>query len=202
MPEIDKELGAYYLSVNPERYGQPAVGNFFKLIVEDLDSLLAPGVDEALAEEEDYLTDPAEAISLAIQSVPDFHYQLNVKEIRRGNSVWRYAGVPTFNSGQFKVVDYIGIQSKSVLEAWQNLAYNPITDKAGNPSNYKKNCTVIEYSGDGTKVRSWKIYGCFISGITEDGYDNTTAGDTVRVITADISYDRAIPSISTATVAS
>lgn len=193
MAMIDKELGAYHLSTDYERVGQPAVGNFFKLIVHDLGPLLKPGVDEELAEDEDWIDNGEEAIRLSIQSVPDFHYTLNEKEIRTGNSVYKYPGVPTFNSGDLKVRDFIGLQSKSVLEAWQNLAYNPMTDKQGRPDQCKKTCTVIEYTGDGTKVRTWTVYGCWIQTIREDGYDVTTTGDTLRVITATLQYDRAVP---------
>ena len=87
----------------------------------------------------------------------------------------------------------IGAQSKAVLEAWQNLAYNVVTDKGGRAINYKRNATLIEYTSDHVKVRSWKLIGCWIKNVSEDDYDKTN--DDLRRVTGTIRYDRAIPEI-------
>ena len=55
---------------------------------------------------------------------------------------------------------------------------------------YKKNCTLIEYTQDYEQVRSWTLYGCWISGLDEDGFDRENDGK--RAITATIEYDRAV----------
>ena len=51
MATINDGLSTYHLSTGTHRAYQPAKGNFFEFIVEDLGSLLKPGVEEALAEE-------------------------------------------------------------------------------------------------------------------------------------------------------
>lgn len=193
MAKINDGLSVYHLSTGTHRAYQPAKKNFFEFIVEDLDNLLKPGVEVDLAEENDYIKNGQEVIRLTVNKAPVPHFELNDIEIRKGNSIVHYAGTPTFNDGTLEVDDMIGAQSKAVLEAWQNLAYNVVTDKGGRAIDYKKNATLIEYTSDHVKVRSWRLIGCWIKNISEDDYDKTN-DDLVRV-QGTIRYDRAIPEI-------
>ena len=193
MANINDGLSAYHLSTGTHRAYQPAKKNFFEFIVEGIDNLLKPGVEVDLAEDSDYITNGQEVIRLTVNKAPVPHFELNDIEIRKGNSIVHYAGTPTFNDGTLEVDDMIGAQSKAVLEAWQNLAYNVVTDKGGRAIDYKKNATLIEYTSDHVKVRSWRLIGCWIKNISEDDYDKTN-DDLVR-IQGTIRYDRAIPEI-------
>lgn len=193
MAKINDGLSVYHLSTGTHRAYQPAKKNFFEFIVEDLDNLLKPGVEVDLAEENDYIRNGQEVIRLTVNKAPVPHFELNDIEIRKGNSIVHYAGTPTFSDGTLEVDDMIGAQSKAVLEAWQNLAYNVVTDKGGRAIDYKKNATLIEYTSDHVKVRSWRLIGCWIKNISEDDYDKTN-DDLVRV-QGTIRYDRAIPEI-------
>ena len=143
MAKINDGLSAYHLGSTHRAY-QPAKKNFFEFIVEDLTNLLKPGVEKELAQEADYITDGQEVIRLTVNKAPVPHYELNEIEIRKGNSSVWYAGTPTFSEGTLEVDDMIGANSKAVLEAWQNLAYNVLNDQGGRAINYKKNCTLIE----------------------------------------------------------
>lgn len=193
MAKINDGLSTYHLSTGTHRAYQPAKGNFFEFIIEDFGNLLKPGVEEELAEESDYITNGQEVIRLTVNKAPVPHFELNDIEIRKGNSVVHYAGTPTFNDGTLEVDDMIGAQSKAVLEAWQNLAYNVVTDKGGRAINYKRNATLIEYTSDHVRVRSWKLIGCWIKNVEEDDYDKEN--DDLRRVTGTIRYDRAIPEI-------
>lgn len=193
MAEINDGLSTYHLSTGTHRAYQPAKGNFFEFIIEELGDLLKPGVEEELAQDSDYITNGQEVIRLTVNRAPVPHFELNEIEIRKGNSVVYYAGTPTFSDGTLEVDDMIGAQSKAVLEAWQNLAYNVVTDKGGRAINYKRNATLIEYTSDHVKVRSWKLIGCWIKNVSEDDYDKTN--DDLRRVTGTIRYDRAIPEI-------
>ena len=193
MANINDGLSVYHLSTGTHRAYQPAKKNFFEFIVEDLDNLLKPGVEVDLAEENDYIRNGQEVIRLTVNKAPVPHFELNDIEIRKGNSIVHYAGTPTFNDGTLEVDDMIGAQSKAVLEAWQNLAYNVVTDKGGRAIDYKKNATLIEYTSDHVKVRSWRLIGCWIKNISEDDYDKTN--DELVRIQGTIRYDRAIPEI-------
>lgn len=193
MANINDGLSTYHLSTGTHRSYQPAKRNFFELIIEDLGDLLKPGVEEELAEDNDYITNGQEILRLTVNKAPLPHFELNDIEIRKGNSVVHYAGTPTFSDGSIEVDDMIGARSAAVLEAWQNLAYNVLTDKGGRAINYKKNATVIEYTSDHVKVRSWKLIGCWIKDIDEGEYDKES-DDLVR-LTASIIYDRAIPEV-------
>ena len=193
MAKINDGLSTYHLSTGTHRAYQPAKGNFFEFIVEDLGDLLKPGVEEELAEEGDFITNGQEIIRLTVNKAPVPHFELNEIEIRKGNSVVYYAGTPTFSDGSLEVDDMIGANAKAVLEAWQNLAYNVVTDKGGRAINYKRNATLIEYTSDHVRVRSWKLIGCWIKNVSEEDYDKET--DDLRRVTGTIRYDRAIPEI-------
>lgn len=193
MAVINDGLSTYHLSTGTHRTYQPAKGNFFEFIVEDLGDLLKPGVEEELAQDSDYITNGQEVIRLTISKAGIPHFSLNDIEVRKGNSVVHYAGVPTFDETSIEVDDMIGAQSKAVLEAWQNRAYNVVTDKGGRAVDYKRNATMIEYTSDHVRVRSWKLIGCYIREVNEDDYDKET--DDLRRVTATIRYDRAIPEI-------
>ena len=198
MADINKALSTYHLSTGVERTFQPAKGNFFEFIIEDLGDLLKPGVEENLAEDQDYIINGQEIIRLTVHETTIPHFQLGTLSIRRGNSVVKYAGVPTFEAGSLVCTDMIGAQSKAILEAWQNLAYNVLTDKGGRAyttdgRGYKRNATLIEYTSDHVRVRSWKLIGCWISNITEENYNMET--DDIRRVTCTLEYDRAIPEV-------
>jgi hypothetical protein len=199
MANINDGLSTYHLSTGTHRAYQPGKGNFFEFIIEGLDELndgkglLKPGVEADLADDSDYISNAQEVIRLTVNKAPVPHYELGDLEIRKGNSVVHYAGVPTFSDGTLEVDDMIGAQSKAVLEAWQNLAYDVLSDKGGRAINYKKNATLIEYTSDHVRVRSWKLIGCWIKNIEEGDYDKES--DDIRRISATIRYDRAIPVI-------
>ena len=76
--------------------------------------------------------------------------------------------------------------------AWQNLSYDVNTEKVASlqRTNYKRLAYLIEYPPDYYEpVRTWKLYGCWISSLSEDSYTNDN-GDK-HMITATIQYDRA-----------
>ena len=193
MAKINDGLSTYHLSTGTHRVYQPGKGNFFEFIVEDLDNLLKPGVEKDLATTNDYILNGQEVIRLTVNKAPVPHFELEDISIRKGNSVVHYAGTPTFSDGTLEVDDMIGANSKAVLEAWQNLCYDVMTDQGGRAINYKKNATLIEYTSDHVRVRSWKLVGCWIKNISEDDYDKESDG--LRRVQATIIYDRAILSI-------
>ena len=181
--------GTYHINANLAEY-EIARSNFFTLIVEVLNDLVKS--DFALEEvtEDDIIQDAQEIIKLSVtkSSVP--HFAISPIEIRRSNSVTKYAGNPTFDAGTIEVQDYIGLDTKSVLMAWQAQAYDVVNDRGGRASNYKHNCTLVELTQDGQEIREWELIGCWISDITEDEFDLTADGD--RKISATIQYDRAV----------
>jgi len=182
----DKQIGSYYLADNPDLY-EIQRSNNFEFVVEDIDSMLRAG---ALGtEDRDYITNGQEVLrfSMVDAFTPTFKQEPIV--IRRGNSVMKAAGIPTFDEGQIKVNDYIGADTKSVLMAWQALSYNVRTEKVGRMSQYKKDCTLLEYTPDYQLVRAWKLKGCWVSAV--DGGTFTMENGDKKTITATIQYDKA-----------
>jgi hypothetical protein len=58
---------------------------------------------------------------------------------------------------------------------------------------YKKTCTLIEYTQDYEQVRTWTLEGCFITKIDEEDFDRENDGK--RQLTVSISFDRAMMSL-------
>lgn len=184
--------GTYHLADNPKLY-EPARSNNFEFVVTDIDRLLKAGVKESgLEDENNYITNGQEIlrISVVASSVP--HFTLGVIDVKRGNNTMHVAGVPTFDNHTLVLNDYMGARTKSVLLAWQAQAYDVRTERVHTMDKYKHDCWLYEYSPDYKQViRKWRIIGCWVSGLSEDQFNNEA--NEKRTITATIIYDKAIP---------
>ena len=189
----DNKIGAYHLSDNPTLY-EPARSNTFEFVVTNLGQLLRAGysADQSNA----YLGTNAEEllrISVVSSTVPTFSQEPII--IRRGNSVMKAAGIPSFKDGSLVINDYIGADGKSILMAWQNLSYNVKTEKVGRMKDYKKDCYLMEYAPDYQLVRTWVLKGCWISDLQMPDFNQEDGGK--RQITATIQYDAAFMEMPT-----
>lgn len=186
--------GTYHITDNNDIY-EPARNNNFELIVTGLDGILKSGVDASTANENDYIKNGQEVLRVAIDASSVPHYVLGVIEVKRGNTVAKFADVPTFASQTIRVKDYISIDSgysnpKDVIMAWQALAYNPRTEQIFRAKNYKKTCTLIEWDPSFRQVvRKWTIEGAWVSEISEDDFSVDSDGQ--RKFNATIVFDRA-----------
>ena len=189
----NNSLSAAHISANLANY-EAARSGFFTLIVDSsingIVSATYSGDNLAEAAASDKIGKNAqEILKLNVVQAPVPHFSLEKLTYKRGNEQVHFAGVPTFTDGEITVDDVVGMDTKSILMAWQNLAYNVHTRKGGRMKDYKKNCTLIEYTQDFEQVRSWKLYGCWVQNITEDAFNKEQDGK--RSIRAQIVYDRA-----------
>ena len=194
----DQSLNTLHISENLAAY-EAARSNFFVFYVDpsQLTNLYSPDFDpdsgEGKVEDgtrfDGQMASDALRLNVTKASVPNF--TITSHEYRRGNDVVKYAGVPEFKDGSITVDDVVGMRTKDMLYAWQYLAYNPITRKGGRMKDYKKTCTLIEYTQDYEQIRYWTLYGCFVTAI-EDGDFDREGGSEKRQMTVAISYDRAI----------
>ena len=187
---MSNSLSAKHISTNLANYEAARTG-FFSLIIDDIDNIVSAAFsgDTRDATANDKIARAQETLKLNVIKAPVPHFGLEVLKYKRGNDTVTFAGVPEYDSGYITVDDVVGMDTKSILMAWQALAYNVYTRKGGRMKDYKKNATLIEYTQDFEQVRSWTLYGCWISKITEGEFDKENDGK--RQITADIQYDRA-----------
>ena len=183
------DCGTRYLADRSDMYDIQRSNNF-EFIVQfngDMPSVdYVDGVNEGKLFTESRAKDILR-LSVTTSSVP--HFTQDPIRVRRGNNEMKFAGVPTYGSGTIRINDFIGLESKEALMAWQNLSYNVRTEKVGLAKDYKKTCTLVEYRPDYSVVRSWNLYGCWISGISEDDYNYES--NERHQVTATIEYDRA-----------
>ena len=190
---MDQSLNTTHISSNLNQY-EHARSSFFVFEVDpnELNNLIHPDFDTSSGEAgvsdryngqqaSDYLR-----LNVVKASVPNF--TVTTHEYRRGNDVIKSAGVPTFSEGSITVDDVVGLHVKDMLYAWLYLAYDPHTRKGGRMVDYKKTCTLYEYTQDYKLIRTWTLFGCFITGIDEGEFDRNN--DDVRQLTVAISYDR------------
>ena len=187
---MSNSLSAQHISTNLANYEAARTG-FFSLIVDDIDNIVSAAFsgDPQNAADSDKIARAQETLKLNVVKAPVPHFTLKAEQYRRGNDVVKFAGVPDFESGNIVVDDVVGMDTKSILMAWQALAYNVYTRKGGRMKDYKKNCTLVEYTQDFEQIRSWTLYGCWISSISEGEFDKENDGK--RQITAKLEYDRA-----------
>ena len=183
-----QQIGTYHLADNPQLFEIQRQNNF-EFIVTDIDGIIRAG---ALGTESNSkINNAQEMLRLSVTKAFVPHFTQEVINIKRGNSTLKYAGVPSFSEGSLDFHDFIGADVKSILQAWQNLSYNVRTEKVGSldVTNYKKDCYLIEYTPDYRKVRTWRLYGCWISALSEDDY--TAESGEKHLIHCTIQYDRA-----------
>lgn len=182
------QIGTYHLADNPQLFEVQRQNNF-EFVVTDIDGITRAGATGS--ESNAHINNAQEMLRLAVTKAFIPHFKQETVSIKRGNSTLKYAGVPSFEAGQIDFNDYIGADVKSILMAWQNLSYNVKTEKVGSldVTNYKKNCYLIEYTPDYRKVRTWILYGCWISNLSEGEY-TSESGDK-HLINCTIEYDRA-----------
>jgi hypothetical protein len=192
----DKQLGTYHMidNANPSLY-EVARSNNFEFIVNGVSSILkagaivAPGATPQASDLVPATGDDTVRLSVARAFVPNFTQDEIV--IQRGNTKMYAAGVPTFEAGSLVVNDFIGIDTKSVILAWQRLCYDATTERVGRMADYKKTCFLIEYTPDYQIVRKWRLDGCWVKGVSESEFTMEDGGK--RMVTANIRFDRAMP---------
>lgn len=180
-----KQIGAYHLAARDNvRLYEPQRDNNFEFLVTGLGDLIRVGGDE-----NSKITNAQDVLRFSVESFSVPTFTQNVITIERGNSVMKAAGKPQFNDGTLVINDYIGADGKSVLMAWQNLSYNVYTEKIGAMADYKKTCWLSEYTPDYKLVRTWRLEGCWVSGLQQGDFTMTSDGK--KTISATITYDKA-----------
>lgn len=178
-------VGAYHFSDNKELF-EIQRGNNFDFVVSDVLNNIS-----AYGNETKTFPRAKEMIRLSVSSASVPHFSQNAIEVRRGNTAIKYAGVLSWPSGSLECYDFIGAETKDILMAWQARSGNPLYQTVGQQADYKVTANLIEYTPDYNEiVRTWKLDGCWISSIEEDGYSVDSNG--ARKIRCTIEYDRAV----------
>ena len=192
---MDQSLNTTHIANNLNQYEHARSSFFvFQVAPDQLTNLVHPDFDTSSGEPgetdkydgqlaSDYLR-----LNVLKASVPNF--KIETHSYRRGNDVIKFASTPTFEDGSITIDDVVGLHVKDILYSWLYLAYDPHTRKGGRMKDYKKTCTLLEYTQDYQLIRYWTLEGCFVKGIDEGDFDREN--DEVRQLTVSISFDRAM----------
>lgn len=176
------KLGTYYMTQNPKLYEIQRSNNFV-FYISGLSKSLNIVNNKYAAENAD------DVLKLSVSSAFVPHFTQEAIVVKRGNNSMKFAGTPTFKDGSIKFDDWIGAGTKDILLAWQKTSYNVDTEKVGLASDYKRDGYLLEYTPDYQLVRTWKLCGCWISGIEEDPFDHES--NEKHSLTATLQYDKA-----------
>ncbi len=186
------QVGTYHLADNPTLY-EVQRDNNFEFIVTGIDNILRVDADEN--DDNAYITNASQTLRFSVVSASIPMFTQDIVTIKRGNSVMKAAGVPSFSDSSLVVNDYIGADTKSALMAWQHLSYDVNTERVGNMAEYKKTCYLNEYTPDYKLVRTWELAGCWVSGLQEGEFNMENGGK--KTITATITFDKAFMELPT-----
>jgi hypothetical protein len=183
-------IGTYHLADNPAIY-EPSRNNAFEFIVNSkINTLLQAGV--TLPSDSSWLSGVQDVIKLSVSEASVPHFELGVIEIRRGNSIMKFAGTPSFSECTIRCNDYVGAKTKAVLLAWQALAYDVAKDVVNTADRYKFDCQLVEYTPDYSRIiRTWTLKNCWVRSLSEGNFSHES--NDKRSVDVTIVYDRAIP---------
>ena len=185
---METNYGVYHLADNPAQY-QPVRTNNYRCICQGLEELVRVGGDEN--NRNDYLENAEEVIDFSVVSFDAPSFTQDEIPIRRGNSTIYFAGTPKFNTSSLVINDFVGADGKSILQAWQALSYDVVNDIINPRKKKKKDMLILEYTPDNVLLKVWELKGCWITGLSEAGYNSESSSK--KTVTATIRYDRAIP---------
>ena len=186
---INDNISAFHLATRPDLY-EPQRENSFQFIITDIDGIVRAGhLDN---DDEDRIANAQELMKFSVLSwsgSPTFSQEEIA--VNLGNSTIYFAGKPSFSDGTLVVQDFIGAESKSILQAWQNLSYNLSEDTVSsvNITNYKKRCYLKEMTPEMRDVATYVLEGCWVTSVDFGTYTYDSAGK--KQVSATIRYDRA-----------
>ena len=105
------------------------------------------------------------------------------------NQTIKTAGRTTFETSNLVLRDAIDYDTEKQFLTWRNKVYNPENGIMGIAADYKLNAKVIEYTPNGEKMRTWKLVGCWPSGVEYGDLTYDDGGE--KQISVTITYDYA-----------
>ena len=184
------DKGAMHFAAKKELFEIQRGNNFEFVIPKGAFSSMTPFGEGA---EVQTIDNANEIIRLSVSSASIPYFSQNAIEVRRGNTVVKYAGPISYGAGSIKCYDFIGAKTKDILMGWQARSGNPLYQTVGQQSDYKMDCFLQEYTPDYSElVRTWKVEGCWISDMSDDGY-SVDSGGSAKQISVTLQFDRAYP---------
>lgn len=162
--------------------------NNYEVQIEGLDSGLLDMNGNSVSQS----SKSSEIITLSTASFEAPTITIDPITISYGNGRVKYASVGTFGDCSITLNDYIGLNTEKILSAWFAQAYNPVEEIVGYAVDYKKTAYLIEYDSKYVQARSWKLEGAWLASLQFGSY--SAEGGAARQMTANLVYDRMIPS--------
>lgn len=136
-------------------------------------------------------SDATEALALSLREYTGPSMSVDPIQVRVGNGVVNYAGVPSVGNSPISFTDYIGMQTEYILLAWYAMAHNITNDKIGFKEYYAQDAILYKWAPNGTRQISWTIKGAWINEYNQGQYSRQNPE--LRQFSTTIYYDKALP---------
>lgn len=183
--ELSKYLGTSYILKNKADYEPGRTSDFILKIKFTRDLYDMYGKKVATADE------ATETLALSIRDFTAPSMSIEPIQIRTGNGIVQYAGVPSVNNSPITFTDYIGKKTESILLAWYSMAHNMVNDKIGFKEYYAQDGILYKWAPNGTRQISWWLKGCWINEFNQGQFNKQSPE--VRQFSTTIIYDRCEP---------
>lgn len=201
------KLGTKHMIMNNQY--EPQRTNNFELQIVGLDGLtylksagngeynvsLASVINTGEATNRDALSNkipsPANYLKLSVKSFDAPNISVSNIEVAYANNKTKFAGVPSFEGGSVTFNDFLGIDTERILMGWFKQVYNPISQRIGRATDYKKVAFMIEYDPTGEFYRAWQLNGLWIASIQLGNFSQDS--NNVREISCNFNYDNCFP---------
>lgn len=177
------KFGAYHM-IGQDAW-EPQRTNNFEIRFPNLPQLYS--IDQGIA----MPSNASDILTLSTQSVGGLTTNIPAINVSYGNNTIKFAGKPEYTDISIVYRDFIGMQTERILMAWSKLVYNPATEKVGRASIYKQNGYLLEFSPDGTNLKTWQLQGAWPGNVSFGDYSNDD--NSVRTATVTFNVDVAIP---------
>lgn len=132
-----------------------------------------------------------EALALSLRDYTGPSMTVDPIQVRTGNGIVNYAGVPSVGNSPISFTDYIGMQTEYILLAWYAMAHNITNDKIGFKEYYSQDGILYKWAPNGTRQISWWLKGCWINEYNQGQYSRQNPE--LRQFSTTIYYDKPIP---------
>ena len=177
------QMGAYHM-IGVDDW-EPQRTNNFEVVFPNLDDLVTVHTNSQIT------NSASDLLTLSVKSVSYPSTEIGKLQVSYGNNSINFAGKPSYTDVTIVVNDFIGIQTEKIIMAWSRLVYDPNTQLVGMASNYKRSGYLYEYSPDGTRVRTVKLFGAFPGNVSPGDFSNDD--NSIREISCTFYVDYAMP---------
>lgn len=130
-------------------------------------------------------------LKLAVKSISMPELSLDVEEVVLNNIPRKIPKNPKCGDATIEFYDAIGINVEKLIMDWYENIFEPRKQTFGYTKNFKTDIFVLQFSGDNTYMRAWRLMNCFPKSVSVPNFSFDSAE--LKIITVGFSVEYAYP---------